>query len=330
MRALYAFLTSLLIFSRTASAAVCVGNNCDLIDLFAKKAGTSLGSILSEIDRNIIVPTVDSQKMIASWEGGMLQFTPRGSESSVKITLWGGGTWKQILMGGNFLSSSIHFDYYTGNASLSLGAEIPLSRRTDLIVNGGIWSGPSDYGLGLTQGDMKETSGRLGAGIRETFFEWNDIKIFGTYGVVVGRRSADMTLAGSVVRIQISRETITWSGEEKYHERITYISTPALLGISYTLPWASFSVAGGGSLIIQNGRIGLSKWGPVGPYGGYYNVGVSDTRSISDVTIVPVVSLGTEFSMERWPGMTLSFRPGLSNVPAYGAIGLGWKFLISR
>jgi hypothetical protein len=329
MRNFYIFLTSFLFVTQTAYASVCVGSNCELIDLFARNSGTSLKSILSEIDKNIIDPVIDSQKMIASWEGGMLHFTPRGSESTVKILLWGGGTWRQVTMDGTLLGSRVQFDYYTGNASLSLGAELPLGKSTDLILNGSFWSGPSDYGLGVSGGDMNETSVRGSVGIRQTFFQFGSAKFFGISGISVGQRSADMTLGGSTIRVRLQKETISWSGEEKYYEKNSYLSIPTLVGISYATPWITFSAAGGTIVIFQSGKIELSKWGPLGPYGGYYGIGIKEVSSINDSTILPVLNFGAECNLGN-PVIAINFRPSLNSMPFGGFFGLGWKFLLSR
>lgn len=330
MRSLLALLVSGLLVTQTTSAAVCIGKNCDLIDLAARSAGFSLDQILTEIDKNIVDPIVDSQRSIASWEGGMLQFTPRGSEGSVKVTLWGGGAWRYVDISNTMLGASVNFGYYTGNSSLSLGVELPINRKTDLVLNGAFWSGSSDYGLGISQENMKETSGRLGMGIRQKFYSVGTADAFVLGGFVIGHRESDMTLTGTTVAIRYPGGRITWTGEEKYSEKSTYMSTPVLLGVAFNLPWVTLSVAGGGSIIFQQGRIDLSKWGPVGPYGGYYNVGAASERDTSGFTLVPMVSLGAETGLERGPGLTVNFRPGLGNFPMGGSVGLGWKFLVSK
>jgi hypothetical protein len=321
---------SLFLVSQEAEAATCVGSNCELIDLFAKKAGMSLDRILTEVDRNIINPIVDSQKLIAAWEGGFLQFSPNGSESSVKIIIWAGGSWRQVVMDGRFLGSSIQFDYYTGNSSLSLGAEFPIGKSTDVILNGSYWSGSSDYGTGISEGNMRETSGRFGVGIRQTFFEIDSLKLFGVSGLSFGGRKADMSLSGTVVRIQLPRERITWSGEEKYYENSQYLSVPVIAGISYGTGWISFSISGGAMSIFQSGKIEISKWGPVGPYGGYYNVGISDSSSSSGFSLIPVANVGIESSFKSGPDFVVNFRPSINDSLSGGSIGLGWKFLVSR
>ncbi len=329
MRNFYIFLTSFLFATQTAYASVCVGNNCELIDLFAKKSGSSLASVLAAIDKNIIDPVIDSQKMIASWEGGMLHFTPNGSESTLKILLWGGGTWRQVSMDGTLLGSRVQFDYYTGNASLSLGAELPLGKTTDIVINGSFWSGPSDYGLSISAGDMHETSVRGGAGVRQTFFQFDSVKFFGISGISIGQRSADMTLGGSTIRVRLQKEAISWTGEEKYYEKNSYLSLPTLVGISYAMPWITLAVTGGSIVIFQSGKIEISKWGPLGPYGGYYGVGIKDISSISDSTIVPILSFGAECNLGN-PVIAINFRPSLNNMPFGGFFGLGWKFLVSK
>lgn len=330
MRTLLAFLLTGFLVAQTASAAVCIGKNCDLIDLAAKNAGLSLDRILSEIDRNIVDPIVDNQRSIASWEGGMLQFTPRGSEGSVKVTLWGGGAWKYVDINNTMLGASVNFGYYTGNSSLSLGVELPIDKRTDLVLNGAFWSGSSDYGLGISQESMRETSGRFGMGIRQKFYSVGITDSFVLGGFVIGHRESDMTLEGTTIAIKYSGGRITWKGEEKYSERSTYVSTPVLLGASFNLPWVTLSLAGGGSVIFQQGRVDLSKWGPVGPYGGYYNVGATSERDTSGFTLVPMVSLGAETGLERGPSLSVNFRPSLNNTPMGGSVGIGWKFLVSK
>lgn len=330
MRSFLALLVAGLLVSQTAGAAVCIGKNCELIDLAARAAGLSLNQILTEIDRNIVDPIVDNQRSIASWEGGMLQFTPRGAEGSVKVTLWGGGAWRYVDISNTMLGASVNFGYYTGNSSLSLGVELPIDKSTDLILNGAFWSGSSDYGLGISQENMKETSGRFGMGIRQKFYSAGITDAFVLGGFVIGHRESDMTLEGTTIAIRYPGGHITWKGEEKYSEKSTYVSTPVLLGASFNLPWVTLSVSGGGSIIFQQGRISLSKWGPVGPYGGYYNVGAASDRDTTGFTLVPMVSLGAETGLERGPSLTMNFRPGFGNFPMGGSVGFGWKFLVSK
>lgn len=330
MRTLLALLTAGSLISGAARSAVCVGKNCELIDLAAKSAGLSLNQVLSELDRNIVDPIVDSQRNIASWEGGLIQFTPRGSEGSVKLTLWGGGAWRYVDINSTVFGASVNFGYYTGNSSLALGVELPIDKKTDLILNGAFWSGSSDYGLGLSQEDMRETSGRFGLGVRQKFYNEGIASAFVLGGFVIGHRESDMTLAGSTVSIRYPGGRLTWSGEEKYSEKSTYVSTPALLGVAFNLPGVTLFMTGGGSVIFQQGRIDLSKWGPVGPYGGYYNVGASSEKDTAGFALVPVVSLGAETGIERGPSLSLNFRPSLDNSPMGGSVGIGWKFLVSK
>lgn len=330
MRTLLALLTAGSLISGAARSAVCVGKNCDLIDLAAKSAGLSLNQILSEIDSNIVDPIVDSQKNLASWEGGMLQFTPRGSENSVKVTLWGGGAWRYVDIANTVLGASVNFGYYTGNSSLSLGVELPINKKADLILNGAFWAGSSDYGTGLSQEDMRETSGRFGVGVRQKIHTSEFIDVFTLGGFVIGHRESDMTLVGKTISIRMPSGRLTWSGEEKYSEKSTYVSTPILLGVAFNMPWVTLSVSGGGSVIFQQGRIDLSKWGPVGPYGGYYNVGAMSERDTSGFTFVPMVALGAETGLERGPSLSLNFRPSLNNSPMGGSVGIGWKFLLTK
>jgi hypothetical protein len=330
MRTLLALVVAGSLVTGTASGATCIGKNCDLIDLAARGAGLSLDRILTEIDRNIVDPIVDSQKGVASWEGGMLQFTPRGSEGGVKVTLWGGGAWKSVDINSTMFGASVNFGYYTGNSSLALGVEIPFDKKTDLILNGAFWSGASDYGTGLAQENMRETSGRFGMGIRQKFYSVGIADAFVLGGFVIGHRQSDMTLGGTTIAIRYPGGRITWMGEEKYSEKATYVSTPALLGVSFNVPGVTLTVSGGGSVIYQQGRIDLSKWGPVGPYGGYYNVGATSDRDTSGFTLVPMVTLGAETGLERGPSLSVNFRPGLNNSPVGGSVGLGWKFLVSK
>lgn len=330
MRSLLALLVAGSLVTRTASSAVCIGKNCELIDLLARSSGLSLNQILSEIDRNIVDPIVDSQRNIASWEGGMLQFTPRGSENSVKITLWAGGAWRYVDISNTVFGASVNFGYYTGNSSLALGVELPVDKKTDVILNGAFWSGSSDYGLGLSDKDMRETSGRFGIGLRQKFYSAGITDGFIVGGFVIGHRESDMSLPGSSVVIRIPNGRMTWTGEEKYSERSTYVSTPVLLGFSFNAPWVTLSVSAGGSVIFQQGKIDLSKWGPVGPYGGYYNVGAASEKDTSGFTLVPMIALGAETGLERGPSLTLNFRPSLNNTPMGGSVGIGWKFLLSK
>lgn len=330
MRSILALVMAGSLVTQTASSAVCIGKNCDLIDYAAKSAGLSLNQILSELDRNIVDPIVDSQRNIASWEGGLIQFTPRGSEGSVKLTLWGGGAWRYVDINSTVFGASVNFGYYTGNSSLALGVELPIDKKTDLILNGAFWSGSSDYGLGLSQEDMRETSGRFGLGVRQKFYSEGIVSAFVLGGFVIGHRESDMTLAGKTVAIRMPSGRLTWTGEEKYSEKSTYVSTPMLLGVSFNTPWITLTASGGGSIVFQQGNIGLSKWGPVGPYGGYYNVGAASDKDISGFTLIPMVTLGAETGLERGPSLSVNFRPGLNNSPMGGSVGIGWKFLVSK
>lgn len=316
--------------AQTANAAICVGKNCELIDFAAKNIGLSLDRILTEIDGNIVDPVVDNQKNLASWEGGMIQFTPRGSESSIKVTLWGGGAWRHVDINSSMMGASVNFGYYTGSSSLSLGAEIPIDKRTDLILNGAFWSGSPDYGTGLIQEDLRETSGRFGIGARQKFYRTENTDVFVVGGFVIGHKSSNMSLEGTKVSIKYPGGRLTWSGEEKYSEKSTYISTPVLLGISFNMPWVTLFVAGGGSVIFQQGKMELFKWGPVGPFGGYHNIGIESDRNTSGFTLVPMVTLGAETGLERGPNLSVNFRPSLNNSPMGGSVGIGWKFLISK
>lgn len=330
MRSLLALVTAGLLVTETASGAICVGKNCDLIDLVARNAGLSLNQILSEIDRNIVDPIVDNQKGIASWEGGMLQFTPRGSEGGVKVTLWGNGAWKHVDINSTVLGASVNFGYYTGNSSLSLGVELPMNKKTDLVLNGSFWSGSSDYGTGISRENMRETSGRFGIGFRQKFYSSEVTDAFLLGGFVIGHRESEMSLGGTSMSIRHPGGRVTWSGEENYSEKATYVSTPILLGVTFNIPGVSLSASGGGSVIYQQGRIDLTKWGPVGPFGGYYNVGAVSDRDTSGFTLVPMITLGAETGLERGPSLSVNFRPSLNNSPMGGSVGIGWKFLLSK
>lgn len=330
MRTLIALVVAGSLATGTASAATCIGKNCELLDLVARSAGLSLDRILTEIDSNIVDPVVDGQRRLASWEGGMLQFTPRGSESSVKITLWGGGSWRHVDINSMMMGASVNFGYYTGNSSLALGVELPINKKTDLILNGAFWSGSSDYGTGLIEEDVRETSGRFGIGARQKFYSEGMTDLFVVGGFVIGHRTTDMSLAGTTVGIRYPGGRVTWSGEEKYSEKSTYVSTPVLLGAAFNTPWVTLSVSGGGSVIFQQGKIDLSKWGPVGPIGGFHNVGATSERDTSGFALVPMVTLGAETGLERGPSLSVNFRPSLNNSPMGGSVGIGWKFLVSK
>lgn len=330
MRTFLALVAAGSLVTGTASAATCIGRNCELVDLAARSAGFSLDQILTQIDRNIVDPIVDSQRSIASWEGGLIQFTPRGSEGSVKVTLWGGGAWKYVDINSTMLGASVNFGYYTGNSSLSLGLELPIGKRTDLVLNGAFWSGPSDYGLGISKEKTQETSGRIGAAVRNTFYSSEIVDVFFLSGFMIGHRTSSVMLEGSTITMRYPGGRLMWQGEEKYFDKSTYVSTPVLLGASFNLPWVTLSVSGGGSVVFQQGRINLSKWGPVGPYGGYYNVGAASERDTTGFALIPMVSLGAESGLERGPSLTMNFRPAIGNFPMGGSVGLGWKFLVSK
>lgn len=330
MRTFLALVAAGSLVTATARGATCIGKNCELLDVVAQSAGLSLNSILNEIDTNIVDPVVNGQRNLASWEGGIIQFTPRGSESAVKVTLWGGGSWKHVDINGTMMGASVNFGYYTGNSSLSLGIEVPINKKTDLILNGAFWSGPSDYGTGLAEEDVRETSGRFGIGARQKFYSAGIADMFAVGGFVIGHRTADMSLAGTTVGIRYPGGRVTWTGEEKYSENLTFVSTPILLGASFNMPWVTLSVAGGGSVIFQQGKIDLSKWGPVGPIGGFHNIGAASERNTSGFVLVPMVTLGAETGLERGPSLSINFRPSLNNSPTGGSVGIGWKFLVSK
>lgn len=345
MRNFLARLLAGLLVSQTASSAICVGKNCELINSAAEEAGFSLNQILAEIDTNIVYPVVNVQRKLVSWEGGLIQFTPRGAENTVKVTLWGAGAWKQVNIDATRLSryvdfnisrdyyseiNSQSFSYYTGNASLLFGIELPINKNTDLILNGGFWAGPIDYGLGISRENIQETSGRFGIGVRQKIYSVGIADAFVLGGFVFGHRETDMTVAGTKIMIRYSGGSVTWEGEEKYFEKVTYVATPALLGIAFNTPWLTLSAAAGGSVIFQRGNIIMSKRGPVGPYGGYHNIGALSDVDISEIALVPTVTLGAESGVEKGPSVTVSFRPGFNNMPTGGSLGLGWKFLITK
>ena len=331
MKALvYSLIASLTLWTVNSSAAICVGKNCDLLDSVAKKSGVSLQDVLDNVQGNIIDPVVDSQSKMATWEGGMLDFTPSGTSGGVKVTLWGSTSFDSIPVSGRFFGSSYDTVYSTGILRLGTSVEVPMGDSTDLIANGTFWYGPSDFGTGYIDGDSNETFVRAGLGIRHTLQRSSWHTFYLTSGLLGGTRKMKADFPGNTVNIKTAIGTVRWRGIESFEEVITFLSIPSTIGSSLSLWNLTASADLGLSLAGQLGRISVSKMGPVGPFfgeSGFYNVGVVSDDAATQFVVWPTVRLGIEWKITSKMRMMGNWNPKLGQSPQHAAVGLGWQFM---
>lgn len=314
----------------TASAAICVGKSCELLESIAGSKGISLQSILDNIQGNIIDPIVDSQSRMVAWEGGMLDYSSAGSQNGVKVTLWGGSSFNWVFSQINFFGKEIRTEYTTGIIRIGGATEIPLSNSTDLILNAGFWYGDPDYGTGYIMGVNNEKTARMGVGTRYTFLNAGMTKLYFTAGAVGGIRYFDTSYEGSKFLLKTPIGEVGWSGVESYNEEAVFISTPFTAGGNLKLWQVTLSSEVGARFSYQTGQIIVGKYGPVGPFfgqSGFYNIGVSSEKTIESQQIWPILRVGFEWNAFSDMSVLGSWHPKLGSNPHHLAAGVGWKFL---
>lgn len=313
-----------------ASSAICVGKNCELLESMVSSKGMSLQMVLNEIQGNIIDPILDSQMKMATWENGVLDFSPSGAQDGIKVTVWGGTTWHLIPVNGTIFNTGYSSSYNTGAMSARGGIEYPLSSNTDLILNVGLWNGPTDYGLGMVEGSSKETIGKLGGGLRR-YFERNDfISFYFTGGLVIGARHTKIDFNGTNIKIATAVGKVGWQGVESYEETSYFLSTPMMLGSSVKLWDITLSADIGARLIGQIGKAQVGKYGSVGPFfgeTGYFAIGIASDRDISTMQIWPILRVGVEWNPIQKLSILSNWQPKISDYPNQINGGVSWQFL---
>jgi hypothetical protein len=313
-----------------ASSAVCVGKNCELLDTILASKGIPLGVVLNEIQGNIIDPILDSQMTMATWENGMLDFSPAGSPEGLKVTMWGGTSWDNVPVNGKLFGTKYSSEYSTGAMSLGGAVEYPLSRDTELILNAGVWRGPTDYGLSIVRGTSEETTIRLGGGLKHYIERWNSISVYFAGGLILGGRHAKIDFEGTNVRISMNQEVLGWRGVESYEERAYFFSTPMMLGGNVKIWDITLSADVGARLVSQIGSTQVGKYGPVGPFfgtTGYYNIGISSDRDITTMQIWPILRFGIEWNPISKVSILGNWQPKIDKYPNQVSGGIGWQFL---
>lgn len=330
MRLFTGLIFALIFLSSTASAAVCVGKNCELLESIASSKGLSMQSILDNIQGNIIDPIVDSQSRMVAWEGGMLDYSPAGSQNGIKVTLWGGTSFNWVSSRANFFGKEISSEYTTGIIRIGAASEIQISNSTDLILNAGFWYGDPDYGTGFIIGTNSEKTARLGVGTRHTFMNFGITKLYFTAGVLAGIRHFDTAYEGSKFLLRTPLGEVGWSGIESYSEEAAFISTPLTIGGNLKFWRLTLNAEAGARYSYQIGQISIGKFGPVGPFfgqSGFYNIGVSSARSVDSMQIWPILRLGFEWNVFSDMSVLGNWQPKIENSPHHLSVGAGWKFL---
>lgn len=318
------------LWSSVASSAVCVGKNCSLLETVTAAKGIPLQVVLDEIQGNIIDPILDSQVTMATWENGMLEFSPAGAVEGLKVTMWGGTSWDNVPVNGKLFGTKYSSEYSTGAMSLGGVLEYPLTRETDLILNAGAWRGPTDYGLNIVQGASGETTLRLGGGLRHYVERWESSSIYFAGGLIVGGRQAKIDFEGTNIRIVINQGSLGWKGVETYEETAYFFSTPLMFGGNIKFWDITLSADLGARLVGQMGSTQVGKYGPVGPFygtSGYYNIGVSSDRDITTMQVWPILRLGIEWNPISKVSILGNWQPKIDKYPNQVSGGIGWQFL---
>lgn len=316
-----------------SSAATCVGVNCMLLDGIAQSSGTSLASILGELQGNIIDPVVSSQGKMAAWEGGLLDFSPTGAQGGIKITLWGGITWDTIPTRGAFFGVPYSSSYTTGAIHIGSAIEFPVTNNNEMIGNLTLWNGPSDLGLGRVDMTSEETNVRVGYGFRHFINRNRWTSFYVGTGFIIGRRTLSAKMLGTNVRIGTPFGPVSWQGEETYNEKLSYFSFPSTIGMSLQLRNITISIDGTINIISQSGAASVEKWGPVGPFfgsAGFYNIGVISSANIGSTNIWPIIKLGIEWNAFSDFHILGNWNPKLGSYPQHASLGVGWLFLTRR
>lgn len=321
-----------LLLASTSQAAVCIGKNCELLDSISSSKGVPLQNILDNIQSNIVDPIVDSQSMMASWQGGMIDYSPEGSGGGIKVTVWGGVSLDTVNVKGNFFGAKYSADYRTGIVKSGMSVEIPLDETTDLILNGTFWKGASDYGTGYMNGSSDELNVRLGAGARKTIFlnDWSSF--YYVAGVLASRRNFTASFPGVDVNMRTPLGVVGWKGEETYDESTSFVSLPLTLGGKVKVWRVTANGEIGARIIGQMGTSKVQKWGAVGPFfgeSGFYNIGLFDERSSNTIGVWPTARLGLEVATFYDLSLMGNWQPKLGEQPQYFSAGLGLKFLKS-
>ena len=324
------FFLSIFFMCSMSSAATCIGKNCELLESISNSKGLSLQSILDNIQGNIVDPIVDSQSRMVTWEGGMLDYSPAGSQDGIKITLWGGTSFNWVTARGNFFGKDFLAEYATGIIRAGAVAEVPLSNSTDLILNAGFWYGDPDYGTGFINGSNNEKTARLGVGSRHIFLHSGITKMYFAAGVVGGARHFSTSYEGSRFLLITPMGKLGWSGVESYDERAAFISMPLTMGGNLKFWNITFGAEVGARCSYQVGQISIEKFGPVGPFfgqSGFYNIGIASERTVELMQIWPILRLGFEWNIFSGMSVLGNWHPKLSSVPHHLAAGIGWQFL---
>lgn len=322
---------SLISVALPAEGAVCIGQNCELLRSVVERTGVPLEAVLGEVQGNIIDPIVDSQGNMASWEGGSLDVTPRGSGGGVKVTLWGGTSFSWIATNSSILGNTFNTTFPTGIARMGGSIELPLTPTTDGIINIGFWHGDPGYGSGAVKGTNEETAARLGGGFRTRLFEGSHTSIFLSSGFILGfRRFSTEYDDGKTMGIRTGLGRIGWNGAEKYSDSVAFASLPATLGGTLKAWDLTLSAEGGGVASYQVGQYYVEKFGPAGPFfgtSGYYNIGLASNGSLEGAQLWPLVRIGLEWNFVGGGSIIGNWHPKLGDRPHHIGAGLGWQFL---
>lgn len=316
--------------SSMSSAAICVGKNCELLESIAESKGLSLQSILDNIQGNIVDPIVDSQSRMVTWEGGMLDYSPAGSQDGIKVTLWSGTSFNWTTVQSNFFGRDFRAEYATGIMRIGAATEVALSNSTDLIINAGFWYGDPDYGTGFMNGTNNEKTARLGMGLRHTFLHVGMTRLYFATGVVGGVRHFNTSYEGSRFFLKTPMGEIGWAGIESYSEEALFVSTPLTAGGNLKLWNVTLGAEIGVRYSYQAGQINIGKFGPVGPFfgqSGFYNIGVASERTVELMQIWPIIRMGFEWNVFSDMSILGNWKPKLASSPHQVAAGVGWKFL---
>lgn len=316
--------------SSTSSAAICVGKNCELLESIAGSKGLSLQSLLDRIQGNIVDPIVDSQSRMVTWEGGMLDYSPAGSQEGIKVTIWSGTSFNWTNVQSNFFGRDFQAEYATGIIRIGAATEVALSSSTDLIINTGFWYGDPDYGTGFMNGTNNEKTVRLGFGSKHTFLHADITRLYFSSGIVGGIRHFNTSYEGSRFLLKTPMGEIGWAGIESYNEETAFISTPLTIGGNLKFWNVTLNAEVGARYSYQTGRIDIGKFGPVGPFfgqSGFYNIGVAAERTVELMQIWPIIRMGFEWNVFSDMSILGNWHPKLGNSPHHVATGIGWKFL---
>lgn len=332
MRPFFVAFFSVGLLSNLSLAAECIGNSiCQTLGgIIETKTGMTLNNVLDQIDNQISFPIIESQEKLVLNEMSQIKITPRGTlkENETKLTLHLGGNFDSMKIKYTFFNETNFNEQFLGTQSSTFLLEHRINHNNDLIINIGYWNGSSDLGMNLLEVNTDEKNIKLSLGDR-FFFVRNDI--FGAYvlgAFSLGGRNFILSREGKTFQTKFNNYA-TWSGEEKYNEKIMYGSAPFIGGVYLSSYGLTLSMQYGLIPSFSTGKVTISKFGVIGPVFediGYFNVGVNSTKQTNNFVLFHHASAGIEYSFNN--GMTISgeFRPKFENSPIGASIGIGWSF----